>query len=265
MSEEASVVRASDVRFRYSKRGPEVVRGVSLSLTEGESVGLVGESGSGKTTFGRILLGTLDPTAGTVEYGAVPEGAKVAVSAVFQDVSGSIDPLYRARRAIEEGSVLRSRDARRSQATELLARVGLDSHLAERFPHQLSGGQRQRVCVARALATGARAMVLDEPTSALDAQARLQMVELLNGLRSEGGFAYVVISHDFQAISRLCSRVLVMLNGEIIEQGLVSEVLGAPEHSYTRELVNASTTRRAEAEEIVQPTLSGKHEGPERR
>jgi ABC-type microcin C transport system duplicated ATPase subunit YejF len=129
---------------------------------------------------------------------------------------------------------------RKVQTRTLLEDVGLDPAFAQRFAHQLSGGQRQRASIARALASGAQTLILDEPTSALDAHARLQIVELLNRLRDEHALSYLVISHDFQVISRLCTRVMVMLKGEIIEEGRLDHVLGNPQHVYTQNLILAS-------------------------
>jgi len=247
-----SWLRADGVWFRYRRTAPDVVRGVTIELARGATLGVVGESGSGKTTLARILLGTLEPTRGSVERPARAPGARVAIAPVFQDVAGSIDPLFTVERAVAEAFPFRYRRLHRPRVVELLEQVGLPEDFVARRRHELSGGQRQRVAIARALAAGSETLILDEPTSALDAHTRLQAVELLTRLRAERRLTYIVISHDFQTIARLSSEVAVMYRGEVVEHGHVADVLAHPEHEHTRELVLATEmktpeTRRDEA------------------
>jgi peptide/nickel transport system ATP-binding protein len=168
----------------------------------------------------------------------------VAIAPVFQDVAGSIDPLFTVERAIAEAFPSRYRRSDRPEIEKLLGHVGLSEDFVVRRRHELSGGQRQRVSIARALAAGAETLILDEPTSALDAHTRLQTAELLTRLRVERGLTYVVISHDFQTIARLCTHAAVMYRGEIVERGPVEAVLERPEHAHTKELVLATEMKR---------------------
>jgi peptide/nickel transport system ATP-binding protein len=232
------------VWFRYRRTAPDVVRGVTLEVSRGSTLGLVGESGSGKTTLARILLGTLAPTAGQVVRPPRAPEARVAIAPVFQDVAGSMDPLFTVERAIAEAFPFRYRRVHRPRVEELLDQVGLDSDFVYRRRHELSGGQRQRIAIARALAAGAETLILDEPTSALDAHTRLQAVELLKRLRLARRLTYVVISHDFQTIARLSSDVAVMYRGEVVERGTVGDVLANPQHHHTQELVLATEMRK---------------------
>ena len=221
-----------------SFRGPDgVVRpavvDVSFDLAPDEVLGIVGESGSGKSTVAHLLLGLLEPDAGEVAvFGRPPAEARGRVQWVQQDPLGSFDPRYTVARVIAEAGV----DTRR--VLELLDLVGLERALADRDPRTLSGGQRQRVAIARALAPEPRAVVCDEPVSALDVSVQAQILDLFADLRAELGTSLVLISHDLGVIAHASDRVLVMKDGRVVESGPVTEVFGAPEHPYTRELLS---------------------------
>ncbi|MEF3115861.1 ABC transporter ATP-binding protein [Streptomyces chrestomyceticus] len=224
---------------------------VSLTVREGETVGLVGESGSGKTTLGRMLVRLLDPTAGTLRYRGRDIGSlgdrqlrpfRSELQMVFQDPVSSLNP----RRSIGESVAdpLRAAgdrdDARvRRRACELLERVGLDPAWYHRYPHEFSGGQRQRVGIARALAPGPRLLVCDEPVSALDVTTQAQVVGLLGELRRELGLALVFIAHDLAVVRAVSDRVAVMRGGRIVEEGTTEEVYERPRHPYTKGLLAA--------------------------
>ncbi|GCD35045.1 peptide ABC transporter ATP-binding protein [Streptomyces chrestomyceticus JCM 4735] len=224
---------------------------VSLTVREGETVGLVGESGSGKTTLGRMLVRLLDPTAGTLRYRGRDIGTlgdrqlrpfRSELQMVFQDPVSSLNP----RRSIGESVAdpLRAAgdrdDARvRRRACELLERVGLDPAWYHRYPHEFSGGQRQRVGIARALAPGPRLLVCDEPVSALDVTTQAQVVDLLGELRRELGLALVFIAHDLAVVRAVSDRVAVMRGGRIVEEGTTEEVYERPRHPYTKGLLAA--------------------------
>ncbi|MEN2421708.1 ABC transporter ATP-binding protein [Streptomyces rimosus] len=224
---------------------------VSLTVREGETLGLVGESGSGKTTLGRMLVRLLDPTAGSLRYRGHDIGAltdrqlrplRSELQMVFQDPVSSLNP----RRSIGESVAdpLRAagdRDDARvvRRACELLERVGLDPAWYHRYPHEFSGGQRQRVGIARALAPGPRLLVCDEPVSALDVTTQAQIMELLGALRRDLGLALVFIAHDLAVVRAVSDRVAVMRGGRIVEEGPTDEVYGRPVHPYTKGLLAA--------------------------
>jgi peptide/nickel transport system ATP-binding protein len=216
-------------------------------------VGLVGESGAGKSTLARALLGLQAPCAGRVLidgqalHGAPPAVARKLrrlVQAVFQDPYGSLDPRHRIERIVAEPLHLLDEPpgstARRALVEGLLVSVGLEPAAADRYPHAFSGGQRQRIAIARALAVEPRLLVLDEAVSALDATLRSQILELLEQLRAARGLAWLFVSHDLEVVRAVTDRVLVMQAGRIVETGPTAEVLVAPRHPYTRELLAAS-------------------------
>ncbi|MET9612490.1 ABC transporter ATP-binding protein [Kitasatospora indigofera] len=243
---------------RISKRfrapdgsGYDAVKEVSLTLRAGETLGVVGESGSGKTTAARIVLGLLEPDAGTVRFAGepwsgVPErrrrAARLRIQAVQQDPLGSFDPRFDVERVVGEAvaraGVPRGR-ARRARVTGLLDRVGLPAALLERRPTELSGGQRQRVAIARALAPDPDVVVCDEPVSALDVSVQAQILDLLADLQHDLNLALLFISHDLGVVHHVSDRVVVMKGGRVVETGDVTEVFANPAEDYTRELLAA--------------------------
>lgn len=235
--------------FAYGSR--RVLDDVSLSIDEGDSLGLVGESGAGKSTILRLLLGLAAPREGQVLFeGAVlnPRDRaqmrrfRASVQPIFQDPYSSLDPRQRIDRIV--GEPLRSlglasgADAQR-RITESLDAVGLPADTARRYPHEFSGGQRQRIAIARAVVSRPRVLLADEPVSALDVTTRVQVLELLDRLRRENGLSLVMVSHDLTAIASACDRTVVLKDGRVVEQGGTSDVLHAPQDPYTRALVDA--------------------------
>ncbi|MFJ3225653.1 dipeptide ABC transporter ATP-binding protein [Streptomyces sp. NPDC086783] len=229
--------------FGRGKHRFTAVDDVTLTVHRGETLGIVGESGSGKTTLGRMLVGLLEPTAGSVRYqGRARSGVGPAVQMVFQDPVSSLNP----RRSVGESIAdpLRARGERdedliRGRVRGLLERVGLEPAHYDRYPHEFSGGQRQRVGIARALAAEPRVIVCDEPVSALDVTTQAQVVALLGELRRELGLALVFVAHDLAVVRRVSDRVAVMNRGRIVEQGPVDEVYESPQDPYTRQLLAA--------------------------
>ncbi|WP_407673529.1 dipeptide ABC transporter ATP-binding protein [Parafrankia colletiae] len=239
-----------------SFRGPDgsrrpAVRGVSFALRVGETVGLLGESGSGKSTTAEIVLGLMEPDDGTVKLHGRPwsrlsESARRPdrhrIQLVPQDPLGAFDPRYTVERIVGEALGAPGRRAakrRRDRIAELLGLVGLDAGVLPRRAAQLSGGQRQRVAIARALAPEPEVLVCDEPVSALDVSIQAQILDVFADVQDALGVAMLFISHDLGVIYHACDRVLVMRDGELVEQGDVEQVLRAPEHDYTRALLAA--------------------------
>lgn len=227
--------------FRLAGGGERVaLRGVSVAVRRGRSLGVVGESGSGKTTIARILAGFENADAGTVRRASDDPRD---VQFVYQDPGASFDPRWTAGRLLDEAVGLRhpslSRSERSARVTEWLERVGLPASFADRRPASLSGGQRQRLGIARALAVEPAVVVLDEPVSALDVAVQKQILDLIARLQAETGVAYLFISHDLGVIQKVCDEVAVLQGGEVREHGPTSRVLSAPEHPYTRSLIDA--------------------------
>jgi len=242
-----------DLGKRYRMRGRTVValRGVSLVLRAGASVGLVGESGSGKSTLGRILTGLESPTTGQISFQRRDLGAldrqqrrdfRRRVQYVFQDPLGALNPRKRVRDSLgaplRDLLALRGAD-RECRAGELLEAVGPTREFLPRYPHQLSGSQAQRVAIAWALAPEPDVLVLDEPVSTLDVSVQAQILERLRTLRRELGLAPLFISHDLAVMEQVCDEVAVLYRGELVEQGDRCQVLREPEHLYTRTLLRA--------------------------
>jgi oligopeptide/dipeptide ABC transporter ATP-binding protein len=227
------------------------VSGVSLTLAPGETLGVVGESGSGKSTLGRLALGLLAPTAGTVSHGGHPlsgldrrgmRAARRSAQMVFQDPYSSFDPLLSVGAGVAEPLDVHLRpspQARRRRLDELAGLVGLDPQLLSRYPRELSGGQLQRLAVARALAAEPDVIVLDEPVSALDVSTQAQVINLLVRLQDELGVAYLLIAHNPGLVAHASHRIAVMYLGEVVELGSADEVHDRPRHPYTEALLSA--------------------------
>ncbi|MEU6393678.1 ABC transporter ATP-binding protein [Streptomyces sp. NPDC046939] len=254
---EPPLIEAVDVVRVFGKGASAhtAVDGVSVAVRRGETLGIVGESGSGKTTLGRMLVGLLDPTSGSLSR-------RGRVQMVFQDPQSSLNP----RRSIGESvadplraSGERDEGAIRSRVGDLLERVGLDAGLYDRYPHEFSGGQRQRVGIARALAGDPDLIVCDEAVSALDVTTQAQVVALLGRLQRELGLALVFIAHDLAVVRQVSDRVAVMRGGRIVEEGDAETVYADPQDPYTRQLLAAvpaldpalAAQRRSERAELA--------------
>jgi oligopeptide transport system ATP-binding protein len=229
-----------------------VLRKVNFSVEPGETVGVVGESGSGKSTLVRAILRLTDIDDGELllngwEYSRLKGSAlrplRERAQMVFQNPFGSLDDRWTIERIIAEPLCIRRELAtseRRALVHEHLALVGLDPELfAGRFPEQLSGGQRQRVAIARAIVVGPQLVVLDEAVAALDVVTQGDVVNLLNRLQAEKDISYIFISHDIAVVSNVADRVVVIFDGQIVEEGSRDVVIGNPTHPYTRELLRS--------------------------
>ncbi|MEV6521396.1 ATP-binding cassette domain-containing protein [Longispora sp. NPDC051575] len=244
-----SVLAVSGLRKTYG--AAPAVDDVSFTLARGGSLGIVGESGSGKTTTARIIVGLERADAGTVTVGGhersgrpVGRAARLRwareVQMVFQDPFLSLDPRISVGDALAETLRLHFPGTDHGARTgELLDQVGLGGRAVTALPHELSGGQRQRVTIARALAVRPAVLVLDEAVAALDVSVQAQILNLLGDLRAELGVGYVFITHDLGVVRTVADDVVVMRQGRIVEAGPTDRVLAAPEHPYTRLLLES--------------------------
>jgi peptide/nickel transport system ATP-binding protein len=228
------------------------VKDVSLSLFQGETLGLVGESGCGKSTLGKLVLRLLEPTSGKIIYQdrdlsqlSLEEMRQLRkkIQVIFQDPYSSLNPIQRIGDAIAEPMIVHkiysSKAACRKAAMELLERVGLGQEHYHRFPHEFSGGQRQRIVIARALSVNPEFIICDECVSALDVSVQAQIINLLQQLKKEQGFSYIFISHDLSVVKYISDRIAVMKAGSIEEIGDADEIYDNPKSNYTRQLIDA--------------------------
>src|SRR3954470_8756900 len=257
-----------DVKHAGGVSTLHALSGVNFDIMRGETLGLVGESGSGKTTAGRILVGLIPATSGTVSLfghdiaGANGKAQLAAVRSrlqfVFQDPYASLNPRMRIGSAIAEPIDIagtHSRKDRNDRVAELLELVGLPRNSVERYPHEFSGGQRQRIVIARALALNPDFVVCDEPVSALDVSMQAQIVNLLLDLQDRLGLSYLFIAHDLAVVPRVSPRVPVMYAGAIVETAPKAQIYSDPQHPYSRALLDA--VPRADPDRQRKPTLSG--------
>jgi microcin C transport system ATP-binding protein len=243
--------------FRRAVGHVKAVDGISLSVREGQTVGVVGESGSGKTTLGLALL-RLVRSQGAIQFdGREIQGLRSGplrplrreMQIVFQDPYGALSPRMTIAQIVGEGLHVHRVGAgpteRRRLIDEALREVGLDPAMRDRYPHEFSGGQRQRIAIARAMVLKPRFVVLDEPTSALDMSVQAQIVDLLRELQRRHTLAYLFISHDLKVIRALSDEIIVMRDGRVVEHGPASQILDAPREPYTKALMAAAFEMRA--------------------
>lgn len=226
-------------RALFGQKGKrrQVLHDINFTIGQGEIVGLVGESGCGKTTLSRTILGMIGDYDGEIiHHSKRPQ-------MVFQDPYSSLNPAHSIGWILDEPLRIQgklSAAERREAVGKMLDRVGLGKENADRRPHELSGGQRQRVSIAAAIITRPRLVIADEPVSALDVTIQAQILRLLVELQQEYDLSYLFISHDLNVVYQICSRVLVMKEGVIVEQNAVDELFSNPRHPYTRQLLEAA-------------------------
>ena len=225
--------------FKASGGFIRAVDGVSFSLAEKETLGIVGESGCGKTTLAKLLLKLIAATSGEIIFSSKLSHLRKDAAIVFQDPLLSLDPRMNLRDTLLEPFQAHGLKAERGSINRLLELVGLSNTLLTRLPRQLSGGERQRACIARALALSPKLLILDEPLSSLDSIIQKQILELLLKLKEEFGMAYIFISHNIAVVKKISTRILVMFQGKIVEQGAADEILTQPACGYTKKLLEA--------------------------
>lgn len=241
----------------------KAVDGLSMTVREGQTVGVVGESGSGKTTLGLALLRLISSDGPIVYMGRNIDGASFKemrplrreMQIVFQDPYGSLSPRLSISQIVEEGLIIQnpkmSVQERRARVSQALDEVGIDPATQDRYPHEFSGGQRQRIAIARAMVLEPKFLMLDEPTSALDVSVQAQIVELLRHLQRRHKLAYLFISHDLRVVRALANYVIVMRNGKVVEQGEAREVFARPKTDYTKALLAAAFELEAVHQDAV--------------
>ncbi|NUP83637.1 MAG: ABC transporter ATP-binding protein [Nonomuraea sp.] len=249
-----ALLTVEDLRVSFPGKGrraprTEVLRGVSLDIAPGETLGLVGESGSGKTTIGRAILGLAPVESGTITFeGRRVDGLKGRrrrvlgrdLQVIFQDPYTSLNPSRTIGDTLAEPLLALGRRQARERVAGLLDRVRLPADAAGRLPREFSGGQRQRVAIARALAIDPKLIVCDEPVSALDLTTQRTVLDLLLEIQQQTGVSYLFISHDLAVVRFVSHRVAVIHRGEIVETGDAATVTTSPEHPYTRGLLLAA-------------------------
>ena len=263
--ESAPLIDVSDVtrvfrgRGLFGRRRSDVTAlgGIDFAVSTGARLGIVGESGSGKSTLLNILSGLDRPTTGHVRVGDIRVEAassqalrrlRERLQIVFQDPFASLDPRMRIADIVAEPLIAAGidKDERDARVVEMITAVDLDADSLRRYPHQFSGGQRQRISIARALVTKPQILVADEPVSALDVSVRAQVLNLLTDLVDEYALTLLFVSHDLGVVKHLCSDVIVMKAGQIVESGATEDIYANPQEEYTRSLI-AATPSLAEA------------------
>jgi microcin C transport system ATP-binding protein len=241
----------------------KAVNGVDVRVRAGQTLGVVGESGSGKTTLGLALLRLISSDGPVLYLGQHIEGfqsremrpLRKDMQIVFQDPYGSLSPRLSIRQIVEEGLLIQnpsmSAEERERRVSSALQEVGIEPASMERYPHEFSGGQRQRIAIARAMVLEPKFVMLDEPTSALDMSVQAQIVDLLRDLQERHDLAYLFISHDLKVVRALANEVIVMRNGEVVEQGPAAEIFDRPQSDYTKALLAAALHLRTAPVDVV--------------
>ena len=234
--------------YSNSGQSKKVLKGVSLNLFRGETLGIIGESGSGKSTLAKMVLNILSRDEGEMELITSNERIKNLtmpnknIGAVLQDSSGSLNPRMNIQQILSEPLKILGYSEKgeiKSKTIRAINEIGLDQGFLDRYPHTLSGGQRQRVSIARAMMLEPSVLILDEPTSALDTATKKKILHLLKSLQNKQKTSYLFISHDLHVISEIANEVSVLFRGEIIETGTIEKIMRNPKQDYTKKLVDS--------------------------
>jgi oligopeptide transport system ATP-binding protein len=244
-------------RFGFGNTKIKALNDVSISLNAGSTLAVVGESGSGKSTLARCLLQLHPFDSGEVLFqgqdlaklsGQALRDVRKHLQMVFQDPFASLNPRMKVGEIVGEGLLIHglgSAGEQKEKVHQMLKRVGLEVADAQKYPHQFSGGQRQRIGIARALVLDPKVVVCDEPVSALDVSVQAQILLLLKELQKEMNLSYIFISHDLRVVRHIADEVVVMHQGEIVEQGAVKDIYNTPQQAYTQQLLSAIPGRKA--------------------
>ena len=246
----------------------KAVDDISLTINQGEIVGLVGESGSGKTTLARVILNLTKKTGGNISINGIDlskasraemKQLRSDVAVVFQDPASNLNPRQTVESSIMRPMIIHGvpKNEAKKKAKEVLEMVKMDERYLESYPHQLSGGQLQRIAIARALALNPKIMILDEPTSALDISVQAQILNLLLDLQEEMGLTYLVITHDLNVIKYISDRIAVMYLGRLVEFGPTEMITEHAKHPYTRGLLNAAPILDPELRDKKKEVMKG--------
>ena len=238
------------------------VSDVSFEIPERQVYALVGESGSGKSTIGKMVVGLLNPSDGSVLVEGIDlaresdpdkiERVRSDIQMIFQDPFASLNPRWKVRDIIQEPVAAKGGQVK-GLAEKLLEQVGLSADDAGKFPHEFSGGQRQRICIARALASEPRLIVCDEPTSALDVSVQAQVLNLMSDLKDEFGLTYLFISHDLTVVQHMADRIGVLYLGRLVEEADPETLFNRPGHPYSQMLLAAAPKMDGFGREIDPP------------
>ena len=259
-SEQTPIIFLDDIRVTFKTRTGsllhpnkvQAVRGLTLKLMPGETIGIVGESGCGKSTTANVMCGLQSPTSGKVYFKGQDVTKRTAdmrktigrvISVVFQDPATALNARMTVRDQLADPMIVHKvgdKASRAKRVRELIEMVGLPESVLDALPGQMSGGQRQRVAIARALALRPDAIIADEPTSALDVSVRAQILNLLMDLKRDLGLAMVFISHDIQTVRYISDRIVVMNGGRAVEEGTAEQVFNNPKDEYTKLLLGAA-------------------------